>query len=164
MLSRPFLLHSRNVRPVTPSGRTVADILPVLLEHVSTPSKSFSEVNLSTWKVFVIIAIFMRVFSHFAKDLSIFTQSMGLGALDGVQDLKASPDWWAGIIKVLSRFSKSHCYLVLDNLLLFVLICGCQEKTLISTVYTKWWNLMLYGYNVLRNMLLLGCKTSWFWD
>lgn len=75
----------------------VADILPVLLEHVSTSSKSFSEVNLSTWKVFVIIAIFMRVFSHFAKD---------------------------------SRFSKSHCYLVLDNILLFALICGCQEKEL----------------------------------
>lgn len=47
MLVRPFLLHSRNVRPVTSSGRTVADTYPVLLEHISMPLKLFSQVNLS---------------------------------------------------------------------------------------------------------------------
>lgn len=46
-----------------------------------------------------------------------------------VQDLNSRRDCRAGIVKVLLKL-EAHFYVVLDNVLLFVLICGCQEKKL----------------------------------
>lgn len=74
MLARPFLLHSRNVRPVTSSGSTVADTFPVLLEHLSMPFKIIPSSEFIILKDFVIIAILMKVFSHIVTTVSpIFT-------------------------------------------------------------------------------------------
>lgn len=72
MPARPFLLHSRNVRPVTSSGRTVADTFPVLLQHFSMPLKTIQSSEFISLKDFVIIAIFMKVFSHFVTTRLLF--------------------------------------------------------------------------------------------
>lgn len=64
MLARPFLLHSRNIRPV----HRVADIFPVVLEPLSMALKPYSNVSLSL-KAFISIAIVMKMFS-FCDNLS----------------------------------------------------------------------------------------------
>lgn len=167
---RPFLLLSRNVRPVTSISRTVANTLPVLLEHISMPLTIKWFYQLKTFFFYHDCHIYKSIFFSLWWLVACFlhNQRACLHWTNVAFRIKGSgfrPDRWADIVKGIfkSRFSKSHFYHELDTILLFVLICGLSgEGTVISAVYTNWYYLMLYGDNVLRNMLSLECKMHIF--
>lgn len=72
MPGRPFLLHSRNVRPVTSSGRTVAVYFPSVITKHLHALKTIQSSEFISLKDIVMIAIFMKVFPHFVTTPLLF--------------------------------------------------------------------------------------------